>query len=747
MDIEKCLREMTLDEKASICSGSDFWRTQPVERLGVPTVMMCDGPHGLRKQEGQEDHLGINKSIETVSYPTASAMASSFDREVMRTQGTALGKECQAEDIAMLLGPGINIKRSPLCGRNFEYFSEDPYLTGELAAGFINGLQSEGVAACVKHFAVNNQETLRMSSDSVVDERTLHEIYLPGFEAAVKKGKTRSVMCAYNAINGTYCAENQMLLHDILRDKWGFDGFVVTDWGAMQDRIRGLQAGLDLEMPGGYPVSAKKIAAAVRDGSLDEAILDRTVRNILQFVKDAAALRKPDTMIDRSQNLRLSAELEQECAVLLKNEGKILPLEKDASVAFIGEFAKQPRYQGAGSSFINVPHPVGALEAAGKHNVTYAQGFRANETDSDEALLSEAVDAAKKADSAVIFAGLPNSFETEGIDRKTLAMPQNQNRLIEAVAAVQPNTTVVLHTGSPVELPWLDKVAAVLCVYLGGANVGTATVSLLFGDAVPSGKLAETWPLKLEDTPSYLNFPGVEGVVEYHEGVYVGYRYYDKKKMDVLFPFGYGLSYTNFEYSNLALDKDKIQDTDSLTVTCRVKNTGRVAGKEAVQLYVQDVESAVGCPIRELKGFEKISLVPGEEKTVTFMLDKRAFAYYETRLHDWYVETGAFLIAVGASSRDIRLQASVHVESTKELPIVYTRNSPAADLQKSQKGRALWQKLMAGREGGSGASDHLGEGSAEMVKAMMREMPLKSLMGFSGIPEEQLDGMLAMLNS
>lgn len=750
MNVEQVLSQMTLEEKASLCSGRDFWHTKAVERLGVPGVMMCDGPHGLRKQMGEGDHLGINVSIETTCYPTASALANSFDREVLRTLGTALGQECQAEDVGMLLGPGLNMKRSPLCGRNFEYFSEDPYLAGELGAAYIESLQAQGVSACVKHFAANNQETRRMSGSSQMDERTLHEIYLPAFEAAVKKGGTRSVMCAYNAINDTFCSENKMLLTDILREKWGYKGFVVTDWGAVKDRVKGIQAGLDLEMPGGGGVQDDKIVEAVKNGTLAEADLDEAARNMLQFVADYQESRKPDTKIDRKANTVLSGELAEKCAVLLKNEDGVLPL-KDEKTAFIGEFARKPRYQGAGSSHINVPHPVSALEAAGDKNVLYAQGYDIHREDNAEALLTEAVELAKTVHTAVVFAGLPDSYESEGGDRDTLAMPENQNKLIEAVAAANPNTVVVLHGGSAMELPWLDKVKGVLYVALGGENVGTATVNLLYGKNNPSGKLSETWPRKLSDNPSYLNFPGEDGKPVYAEGIYIGYRYYDKKEMDVLFPFGYGLSYTQFAYSDLKLSKSEMLDTDTLTVTCKVKNVGSVAGAEAVQLYVRDEESSVRRPVRELKGFDKVFLNPGEEKEISFTLDKRGFAYYETKIHDWFVESGRFFVEIGASSRDIRLSEAVTVNGTAELPVHVTRLTTIGELTSFARGRAFVEQMIAARRGNSEAvaednNKNMGEGSDKIVKSMMTEMPLCSLVTYGVMTFRQLDSLIASLN-
>ncbi|MCI9336124.1 MAG: glycosyl hydrolase [Lachnospiraceae bacterium] len=748
MDIRKWIAEMTLEEKASLCSGRDFWHSQNVDRVGIPSAMMCDGPHGLRKQKGEGDHLGINVSIETVCYPTASALAASFDRDLLRDLGATLGEECQAEDVAMLLGPGLNMKRSPLCGRNFEYFSEDPYLAGELGASYIRGLQGKGVAACVKHFAANNQETRRMSGSSNLDERTLHEIYLPAFEAAVKKGKTRSIMCAYNGINGTFCAEDKMLLTDILREKWGYDGFVVTDWGAVKDRVKGIVAGLDLEMPGGLGVQDGDIVKAVQEGRLEEAKLDQTVERILVFLRDYLDARKPETVADRKEMSEKSGAFAAQCAVLLKNEG-VLPIDRTKKIAFIGEFADRPRYQGAGSSHINVPHAISALETASGLDVTYAQGFDVHREERNDALLQEALEAAWAADVAVIFAGLPDAYETEGADRDDMGMPQAQNRLIAEVAKVQKNVAVVLHGGAPMELPWADQVGAILCMYLGGERVGEAAVKLLTGEENPCGKLAETWPLRLEDNPSYLNFPGVDGQVDYREGIYIGYRYYDKKKMETLFPFGHGLSYTEFAYSDLRLDKAAIPDTEALTVTCKVKNVGSMAGKEAVQLYVREENPHAARPVRELKGFEKVSLRPGEEKEVRFVLDKRSFAYYEEKIHDWYVESGAYAVEIGASSRDIRLEGSVQVQGTVEIPMTFTYESAVGDLRKTAKGRVFLEQMTAQSSRASIQEDTeaMGEGSSKMDERMMFEMPLRSIVSFGRMTMDQLDGLLAVLNA
>lgn len=755
MDIEKIISQMTLEEKAGFCTGQDFWHTKAVERLGVPAVMMCDGPNGLRKQDQEGDHLGINDSISTVCYPTASAVAASFDTELAHRLGETLGEECQREKITMLLGPGVNMKRSPLCGRNFEYYSEDPYVAGKMAAGYIKGLQSRHVSACMKHFAANNQETMRMSGNSTVDERTLHEIYLAAFETAVKEAAPRSVMCAYNRLNGVFCSENKHLLTEVLRDKWGFDGFVVTDWGAGKDGAKGVEAGLDLVMPGDAQEASKSILAAVKSGELAESRLDQAVRRILTVMKWNLE-NQPEKLPESDESTRradyeTAREMAKECAVLLKNDNGVLPLKKEAKVAFIGAFAEKPRYQGSGSSHINSVSVPGALEAAKGLNVVYARGYDPGSDRTDSVLLEEALEAAKAADAAVIFAGLTDVYESEGFDRRTLDMPQNQNELIAAVAAVQPNTAVVLHNGAPVTMPWLQQVPAVLEMYLAGDGAGEAAVSLLYGDANPSGKLAETFPKKLSDTPCYLNFPGEEGSPDYREGVFIGYRYYDKKEMEVLFPFGHGLSYTTFAYSDLKLDKASMKDDEQLAVTVTVTNTGKVYGKEAVQLYVEDVESTPARPLRELKGFAKVALAPGEKKEVTFLLDWRAFAYYEVKLHDFFVESGEFIVSVGASSRDIRLSASVTVEGTREIPRVFTAHSTIGEVMKTEKGRQFIRQMKENRRGHAAQAKEsdvnaLGEGSAVMAETMMKEMPLSGLITFAGLTAQGLEEILKKLN-
>ncbi|MBR1560467.1 MAG: glycoside hydrolase family 3 C-terminal domain-containing protein [Clostridia bacterium] len=735
MDIKALVSQLTLEEKAGLCSGGDFWHTKAVERLGIPAVMVSDGPHGLRKQDQGGDHLGVNESIKAVCFPAACATAASFDRALLTRMGKAIGDACQHEGLAVVLGPAVNIKRSPLCGRNFEYYSEDPYLAGEAASAFIDGVQSRNVGTSIKHFAANNQEHRRMSSSSEVDERTLREIYFPGFETPVKRSKPWTVMCSYNRVNGVYASENPWLLTDVLRNEWGFDGFVVSDWGAVSDRPAGVAAGLDLEMPSSFGVNDRKIVEAVKAGKLDEAKLDLACERILNIVYRFTENARPDTPWDKEAQHQLAAEIAGECMVLLKNEGGILPLSKGDDVAFIGEFAKKPRYQGGGSSHINSFKTTSALEAAAGMKVTYAQGYDLAADAAPDALLEEAVAAAKTAKVAVVFAGLPDAYESEGYDRAHMRMPESQVRVIEAVADANPNTVVVLHNGSPVEMPWIGKVRAVLEAYLGGQAVGLATVRVLYGDVNPSGHLAETIPLRLEDNPSYLFYGGSAKGTEYREGVFVGYRYYDKKRMDVLFPFGHGLSYTTFEYSDLRLSADRIKDTDTLTVTVAVKNTGARPGKAVVQLYVGDADSDVPRPVRELKGYEKVLLNPGEMKDVTFTLGKRAFAYWNGDLHDWHVETGDFTIEVGASSRDLPVRATVHVESTAALPVHYDENSILMDILKDPRAKAVLRPVIeamtATFQSGGEDSDAAKEAiTDEMNLAMMNYMPLRGLYSF-----------------
>ncbi|MDI6618495.1 MAG: glycoside hydrolase family 3 C-terminal domain-containing protein [Clostridiales bacterium] len=749
MDVKNIISKMTLEEKASLCSGRDFWHTKAVERLGLPAVMVSDGPYGLRKQDQTKENAGINESIMAVCFPAASAMAASFDKDLIYKEGEALGDECQHENVSTILGPAVNIKRSPLCGRNFEYFSEDPFLAAEMAANYIKGVQSKNVGTSIKHFCGNNQEHRRMSSDSVIDERTLREIYLAVFEGAIKNGKPWTVMCSYNKLNGTYASENKRLLTDILRNEWGFEGYVMSDWGAVNDRVKGIEAGLDLEMPSSNGLNDARIVQAVKEGRLDEKEVDKAVERILNIVKRYTENRKPDTEWDMEAHHNLAVKLEEQCMVLLKNED-VLPLKKGSKVTFIGKFADQPRYQGGGSSHINSFRVESALSAVqGIADVTYAQGYDDRKDEPDETMIRQAEDAARGAQTAVIFAGLPDSFESEGYDREHMSMPACQNELIERVAKVQPNTVVVLHNGSPVEMPWADDVKGILEAYLGGQGVGKACVDVLFGDANPSGKLPETFPKKLQDNPSYLYYHGEGDRVEYREGVFVGYRYYDKKDIDVLFPFGFGLSYTKFDYSNLTLSSREIKDTDKLTVLVDVTNTGDREGKEIVELYVGEKDPKVIRPLKELKKFEKVNLKPGETKTVKFTLCKRAFAYYNTEIRDWYVETGDYQILIGKSSRDIVLRDTVHVESSVKLPFKLTVNTTFGDLfarpDISKELKPLMDAVKASMvqqtEGGSEAI------SDDMNNAMLRYLPLRGILSFGGnITYDKLQAMVDQVN-
>lgn len=751
MDIKQTIAQMTLEEKAGLLSGLDFWHTKPVARLQVESCMVSDGPHGLRKQDQSADHLGVNDAIKAVCFPPGCAAAASFDRTLMHTMGQAIGDACQHEGVSVVLGPAVNLKRSPLCGRNFEYYSEDPYLAGEMAAGFVQGVQSRNVGTSIKHFAANSQENRRMSSNSVVDERTLREMYLPAFETAVKKAQPWTVMCSYNLINGTYACENRWLLTELLRDEWGFQGYVMSDWGATDDRIACVEAGLDLEMPASGGENDRRIVKAVREGTLSESLVDLCCERILTVNQRYLATQAPETPWDQARDHALARSLAAECMVLLKNEGNLLPLSKQARVAVIGAFAKQPRYQGGGSSHINSTQTTGAWDVLKDWpGVTYAEGYRVQEAEPDEALLSQAEAAARDAEIALVFAGLPDAFESEGYDRTHLRMPASQEALIARVAAANAHTVVVLHNGSPIEMPWLPQVQAVLEAYLGGQAVGGATVDVLFGEVNPSGRLPETFPVALADNPSYPWYGGEGNTVEYREGVFVGYRWYDKKQMPVLFPFGFGLSYTQFAYRNLRLSAPRLTDRETLTVTVEVTNTGKVYGKEVVQLYVADRESTAIRPVRELKGFQKVALAPGETKSVTFTLDKRAFAYWNTALHDWHVETGAFGIQIGTSSRDIVLEADAEVISTALLPKRATLNSIFADLLEEPKANEVLQPLINMMTQTLGNPENVGEDggaiSEEMMRAMIAYTPLRSLLSFAN-GQLTYDDLLALVDS
>lgn len=755
MDIEHILKVLTLEEKAGLCSGADFWHTKAVERLEIPQIMVSDGPHGLRKNaEGSENP---NEAIKAVCFPSACATACSFDRELVTEMGKALGEQCQAENVAVLLGPGCNIKRSPLCGRNFEYFSEDPYLASQMAISHIKGVQSKGVGTSLKHFAANNQEHRRMSVSVEIDERTLHEIYLAAFEPVVKEAKPRTVMCSYNKINGEYSSQNKELLTDILRGKWGYKGLVVSDWGAVDDRAAGIRAGLDLEMPASMGKNDKAIIRAVEDGSLTMEELDRCVRRVLELI-DVSLDSRCETVWDMERHHRLARKIAANSAVLLKNDDNILPLYPEQKIAFIGAFAESPRYQGGGSSHINSFKTVSALEAVkGIADVTYARGFDLDRDEINPELEQQAVDAAMAADVVVVFAGLPDSFESEGYDRKHMQLPNCQLDLIDKLARINPQIIVVLHNGSPVELPFAgdnEEVAPVkglIEMYLGGQAVGEATVDLLFGKVNPSGKLAETFPLRLEDNPSYLNFPGEGDRVCYSEGVFVGYRYYDKKNMEVRYPFGYGLSYTEFEYSDIRISEYEVSDRKPFTVECTVTNTGSRDGAEVVELYIEPLTPTVIRPIKELKGFEKVFLKAGESRRVVFRLDKDAFAYYSDKIHDWIAESGEYRVLIGKSSQEICLEEDLHFNSSVKIPVRFTLDNPGGDIRSVKEGIELFSNTMKDVAATQNAgADQLGDSAALMALAMADDLPLHAMVSFTDNPDitrERLQMMVDKLNA
>jgi beta-glucosidase len=729
--------QLTLEEKASLCLGSDFWHTAPVERLGIAAIMVSDGPHGLRTQPEEADHVGISGSVPATCFPTASALASSWDPELVQRVGAALGREARAQGVAVVLGPGINIKRSPLCGRNFEYFSEDPALSGVLGAAMIDGVQSQGVGTSLKHYAANNQETDRLRVSAEVDERTLREIYLAGFERAVTEAGPWTVMCAYNKVNGVYASEHAWLLTTVLRGEWGFDGLVVSDWGAVHDRVAALAAGLDLEMPPNLGVSDAAILTAVRSGQLDEHVLDTAVARVLQLVDRAAANTEPPPVLDPDAHHMLARAAATECAVLLKNQDRLLPLRPAAGdiIAVIGEFARTPRYQGAGSSQVNPTRVDVALDelrsaVPDQVEIAFAAGYGIGTTDRDEQLGDEAVALASRAEVVVAFLGLPAADESEGFDRTHMDLPASQTALLSRLADANPNLAVVLANGSAVRLSeWEQHAKAVLECWLSGQGAGGAAANLLLGTANPSGRLAETLPLRLEDTPSYLNFPGEAGQVRYGEGIFVGYRGYDALDRQVHYPFGHGLSYTSFGYADLSANvTGRPQDGDLVVnITCRVTNTGDHRGKEVVQLYVGDPEASVARPVRELKAFAKVDLDPGETTAVAFTLTARDLSYWSTRLHDWALEGGEFELAVGASSRDLRLTTTLDI-AAPPLPSRLDGMSTLQEWLADPTGSALLHKAVGTDETGR-PKGILG---SEELMVVIGNFPISTLAGFAG---------------
>lgn len=784
MNTTELIQAMTLEEKASLCSGLDHWHTKPIPRLNIPAIMVADGPHGLRKQAEEYENLGIGTSVPASCFPTASTLAATWNQALIHQVGIALAEECLENQVSVILGPGVNIKRSPLCGRNFEYFSEDPFLAGEIASSFIQGVQSQGVGTSLKHFAANNQEYRRLTIDALVDERTLREIYLPAFEAAVKQAQPWTVMCSYNRLNGVYSSENPRLLTEILKREWGFKGVVVSDWGAVNERVAGLRAGLELEMPSSHGFNDVKIVAAVKDGTLDEAVLDRAVERLLNLIFKGHENLRQGYVFSREAHQQLAREAAAEGIVLLKNEGGILPLQPQAKIAVLGEFARTPKFQAFGSSQINptrVENALDELERALGRKLPFAPGYSLSSDDVDTALIEEARQAASGADVVLVFAGLTDEYEAEGYDREHMRLPASHIALIEAAAQANPNLVVVLNNGAPVEMPWAHQAQAILEAYLSGQAGGAAAADILLGKVNPSGKLAESFPLKLEDNPSYANFPQGPVTVEYRENLFVGYRYYDSAAKEVLFPFGHGLSYTSFAYSDIQVDKPEFDADEEVRVSLKVKNSGTLPGKEVVQLYVQDDSASVWRPVKELKGFEKVALAPGEEKEVIFNLGQRAFAFYNPLAQTWRVEPGRFHILVGASSRDVRLSAVVTLRGEEPhlaagLPVelvlpqkafaaLYGRalpanqvdpaqpfnmNSTISDLPTKPLGKLVYKILMNIVEKmyptkGNASTTHFA--TNQMMHKMMQEMPLRSLAVMSGsLNPVMVEGILLCAN-
>jgi beta-glucosidase len=745
---------MTLEEKAALCTGASAWSTTPVERLGVPEMIVSDGPHGIRRIP--DVHSTARKGLPATCFPTASCSASTWDVELMGELGAALAEEAIALHVDVLLGPGVNMKRSPLCGRNFEYFSEDPFLAGELAVSFINGVQSKGVGTSLKHYAVNNQEFQRFSISAEVDERTQREIYLSAFEKAVKEAQPWTVMCSYNKVNDVFASEHHTLLTDILKDEWCFEGLVVSDWGAVRDRVAALRSGLDWEMPGPQERRVEAVVQAVRSGELAEATLDESVRRILRIVFKAQETPKGGAF-DVDAHHRLARKIAAEGMVLLKNDG-LLPLKGHRKIAVIGRSAKAAHIQGHGSSRVTptrVDVPFRELQSrADGAELTYAEGYPADDCFRQD-LIDQAVGLARSADVALLYAALPTYKESEGYDRTDLDLTAQQVALIRAVAKAQPKTVVVLNNGAPVAMnAWIDAVPAVLEGWMMGQAGGAALADVLFGQVNPGGKLAETFPLKLSDTPAHLNWPGGAGKVQYGEGLFIGYRYYDAKELPVLFPFGYGLSYTTFAYSSAKASAKTFRDVEGLTVTLDVTNTGHMAGKEIVQVYVHDRASGLVRPEKELKGFAKVGLQPGETKSVAIKLDFRAFAYYHPEYKQWITEDGDFDILIASSAAHVRHTLAVTLESTLNLPCILDRESTIREWMADPRGKVAFGPFYAqieenSRKMSDGGGDENTIGTDFMDR--MGDMPLVSvLMWQQGAlpmhPEDLVDGLLTQVH-
>lgn len=726
------IKDMTLEEKASLCSGFDFWRTKEIKRLNIPSVMVCDGPNGLRKQATRGDHMGLSVSVEAVCFPTGSASAATFDRNILKELGNKLGEAARNENLHTVLGPAMNIKRSPLCGRNFEYLSEDPYLAGELATSYVEGIQNHNVGVSIKHFAANNQEQNRMSTDVIISERALREIYLSAFEKVVKKAKPWAVMCAYNRINGTYCCENNWLLTDVLRKEWGFKGIVMTDWGAMNDRINALKAGLELEMPSSNGIRDRQIVKAVKEGKLDESVLDESVERLLTWIFNGLKEDSNKEIYSKDAQHEFAKKLAENAAVLLKNDNSVLPLKKEDKVIFIGTFAEKIRYQGGGSSHVNSYKVSNLLSLV---DVPYYPGWGDDGVTCDIMRLKEALNATSQVNKVIVFAGLPDSYESEGFDRTHINLPSCQNELIKELEKTQKDIVVVLFNGSPIAMPWVSSVKGILEMNLGGEAVAEAIFNILYGKVNPSGHLAETYPLRLEDNPSYLSFPGNGKKVFYREDIFVGYRWYDSRKMPVLFPFGHGLSYTTFILSNPKLEKDT---GNNIKVVVTLENTGTMAGATVVQVYVAPPLDGPDRPSHELKGFEKIYLEPKEKRQISFILDHRAFAYYSEDERKWAIPYGEYKLEIGFSSRDIREVLRV-ITGTKKA-FNYDSTTTIEDFKKAgldeklpQEAKTLFKSFGVEEGTQSGVLDKKG------ATRMFLELPIHSMMSFVLVEDDFLD--------
>lgn len=748
---EERVAGLTLEEKASLTSGLNFWHTKAIERAGIPSIMMTDGPHGLRKQGGGGDHLGLGSSVPATCFPPAVGLGSSWDTDLVERVGAALGAETSIENVGVVLGPGVNIKRSPLCGRNFEYFSEDPIVAGDLGAALVRGIQSQGVGSSLKHFAANNQEDDRMRVSADIDPRPLREIYLRPFRRVVVDAQPWTVMCSYNRINGIYASENPWLLTNVLRGEWGFEGLVVSDWGAVNDRVSALISGLDLEMPSSNGRTDAEIVAAVRSGELDESVVDVAAGRVARLVAQAqAGAGRVSGPLDVEAHHALAREAAARSIVLLKNEGDLLPLARDARIGVVGAFAQTPRYQGAGSSLINPTRLDVALDeirALAAGDVPFAPGFSTAvdvATDEVERLRAEAVDLAAQVDTVVLFLGLPARLESEGYDREDIDLPADQLALVDALLAVNPHVVIVLSNGGVVALPFAARVPAILEAWLLGQAGGGGTADVLFGEVNPSAKLTETIPLALRDTPAYLDFPGEFGHVRYGEGLFVGYRWYDARAYDVAFPFGHGLSYTSFAYADA---EASVAASGDVVVSVQVTNTGTRAGREVVQVYTALPESRVQRPVRELKAFASVHLEPGQTRAVELVVRRDDLAYWDIRVDGWVVEGGEYAVEVAASSRDIRASTTVAVEADA-VTVPLNRNSSLGEVLAHPVAgpvvQAAMAQMMAGLEG---IESVMPEGVS--MDKMMMSFPIgrMSMMGGDQVSPEMIDGLIAMANA